>query len=834
MDPLARLARGCTRHPWVTVLVLAAATVGFVAGAPAPERADLDEVFVPEELPSRQAADRIADTFGETTPALVLFDGRAPTDPDVLRAQARLADQVADPTPVEARSLAHAVEQATGQDPRQLSDEDLQAAAEEVTRRPQTAGLVGEEASLLVLGFPADADERAIVDATQAGLEGIDDDLAGLEVTASGPAHLTVDQRESGEGDLQVLMPLAGLVLLVVLYATFRRASDVGVCLATVFAATGLAYAALPWLGVPFSPLLFSVAPLIVGLGVDYVLHIVYAYQDEAATQRSAPAAMERAVHRVGRPVAFTVVTTCIGFGSFLASPIPQIQHWGALIGSGALAAFVLGFTLLPAAVGLRDREQTPEDRRPGWPGAIVDKLADGVGARPIGVLAGLAILTVAAGAGVASVDVAESVAQTDTTTPAERRLDRIEATVGTQASARVLVEGEAGDLREPLDELSQALADRPGVEALDSPTQRARAQTNGSLPAEDTYRELVAEGPPGELTADGITVIELRYDDGDPEAVFDAIRDTLETSPLEAQLTGSAVIREDSSGLILPNLVRSTGVALALVGVTLAAIHRSWRWTALAAAPLGLVLVWQFGAMGALGVDLNPVTGVTTAMVIGIGVDYTIHTTQATRRALAEGRSGAQAARAGLGEVGRPVLAATVTTTGAFLVLAVSNNPQVAQFGRVAAVVIASAFLASLTSVPALVTLFGPETDDDTSEADDPAAEPEARWRLHRVQCPACGASGALARPRSIAAVGEATCRACGGAVPVEGAGRPVPSAPEVGPFQRCLRCRARWSSDGRAGTGVELERCPRCGEADDLRRVQRVPWPSISRGRR
>ena len=105
-DLLAGLSRSCARRPVTALAILLVAGAGFVLLAPPAEQADIDEVFVPEDLPARQAQERIEATFGDTTPVLVLFEDVDPTDPQLLRAQARLPAAYEDPEPAGARSSA--------------------------------------------------------------------------------------------------------------------------------------------------------------------------------------------------------------------------------------------------------------------------------------------------------------------------------------------------------------------------------------------------------------------------------------------------------------------------------------------------------------------------------------------------------------------------------------------------------------------------------------------------------------------------------------------------------------------------------------------------------
>jgi predicted RND superfamily exporter protein len=365
---------------------------------------------------------------------------------------------------------------------------------------------------------------------------------------------------------------------------------------------------------------------------------------------------------------------------------------------AGAGGAFVAVGTVLPAVYGLADR--AGPSAAPAFGRRLLEAVAGLVTGRPRVPAAALLVLTVLAAASATNVGLAEDVRGGAEPTPARERLERVGERFGSQDQAVVVVDAPARDVREPLHALSVEVAGIDGVSTVDSPTLRAAALSNGSLPEQDRYEDLLRNTSAGNLSADGVTRVDVRYD-GDSEGALAALREASDSSSLDAQLAGPGPLQDASRGLLVENLVYSTAGALALILLTLAALHREPRWTAVAFGPLGVVVIWQFGIMGAAGVSLNPVTGVTTAMVLGIGVDYTVHLTERVRSARSGGEGPSAAGRRAVLETGAPILATTATTVAAFGLLGASANPQVAQFGLVAAVVIASAFVVALVLVP-------------------------------------------------------------------------------------------------------------------------------------
>ncbi len=658
MDALANTASWCARHPAWTILLALTLTAGLGAGMTQAEAGRVQELFVPDGLESVATLEQIEHLWGTSDTLFLVYITEDPLAPDLLetiRADAAMAANL--PGYQEAHVLPNMVPEGA---PRQA----YEAAGEQ-------AGLLAPDAQLVRIFIDPTEDVMGVTDAFNQIR-----DASAANPIATGPIYLERSQQEGANLDVAILMPISVVMIGVVLAIVFRRAQDVLVPMVTASLALAMAYGTVAWAGLPLAPPSFIVMPLLLGVGIDYMLHIVYAYR-EVPKHTGIPTRFAVTADRVGAPVFFTAITTLIGFGSFLAGDIPQIRVWGLLIGSGALYAFLLGFTVLPALYRLRAGKATKPPL-----GDLLGGLAQRIVDNRRMVLAGLIVITVALGAVATQVNVERTLDFDLGDTPAAADLEAMQSRFGGQSLALFLVRD--GPM-EAIAAFESDLRDIDAVGFVDGPATR---QAQGR-PAND-----ITNGP--------YSLITVGYP-GQENAVVDELAAAGAASGLNARLTGKDVIQTESQGVVLDSLFASTGVALVLVVLLLALIFRHVRHGLLAFIPLVVMVIWQLGIQTLVGIPLNAVTGVVTAMTLGIGVDYSLHLVMHYRGERRRGADRATSSRLALASVGRPVMAATITTVSAFSVLAFSSFEPLRHFGIVAAIVVACAFVVSLTLVPAL-----------------------------------------------------------------------------------------------------------------------------------
>lgn len=148
--------------------------------------------------------------------------------------------------------------------------------------------------------------------------------------------------------------------------------------------------------------------------------------------------------------------------------------------------------------------------------------------------------------------------------------------------------------------------------------------------------------------------------------------------------------------------------VALVIIAI-LAVVLRSAVAVAVPMAVVTIAILWTHGVMGAAGIDLNVVTTMLVALILAIGVADTIHIVSDYLRQLALGRSHHDAIQEALRDLFVPCVFTSATTAVGLLSLLSSDLLPIAQFGWLAALGVAFAFLLSLAFAPALLALVPP-----------------------------------------------------------------------------------------------------------------------------
>ena len=104
---------------------------------------------------------------------------------------------------------------------------------------------------------------------------------------------------------------------------------------------------------------------LMIGLGVDYAIHLISRYREEVGEGASVDDAMSISMKTSGVALVLATLTTVIGFLTNLANPVPALSDFGILAAIGILFSFLLMMTFVPALRVLLDRRAERNDRLP-------------------------------------------------------------------------------------------------------------------------------------------------------------------------------------------------------------------------------------------------------------------------------------------------------------------------------------------------------------------------------------------------------------------------------------------------------------------------------------
>jgi hypothetical protein len=168
--------------------------------------------------------------------------------------------------------------------------------------------------------------------------------------------------------------------------------------------------------------------------------------------------------------------------------------------------------------------------------------------------------------------------------------------------------------------------------------------------------------------------------------------------TPLTAELLGNLV----------PTQIETSILALVLSGLVLVLVFRSLTYGLAALSVLVAGITVELGFLALMGWTLDMMTVLVVSMIIGMGIDYGIHVTHRFLEEQAGGEvSVAEALNTCIIRVGKPLMASTVCTAGAFLVISFSQMQPMRRFGLITALSLTVSFAASLLVLPSIITLI-------------------------------------------------------------------------------------------------------------------------------
>ncbi|MFB6228214.1 MAG: MMPL family transporter [Halobacteriales archaeon] len=173
----------------------------------------------------------------------------------------------------------------------------------------------------------------------------------GLEYLVFGSGIISSEIQNSQQDSLLIVGPLALIFVLIALIVAYRDLLDILLGLLGIGAVLMWAFGFMGWTGIDFNQIFIAVPVLLIGLSIDYAIHIFMRHREErAAGDGLGPrTSMAVALGGVGIALVWVTATTVIGFLSNLISPVPPIRDFGIVSAVGITAALAVFGILIPA-----------------------------------------------------------------------------------------------------------------------------------------------------------------------------------------------------------------------------------------------------------------------------------------------------------------------------------------------------------------------------------------------------------------------------------------------------------------------------------------------------
>lgn len=176
--------------------------------------------------------------------------------------------------------------------------------------------------------------------------------------------------------------------------------------------------------------------------------------------------------------------------------------------------------------------------------------------------------------------------------------------------------------------------------------------------------------------------------------------------SGVSATITGMPVIGEKMWDALTGGRMEMTLIGIAMVFGGLLVLFRFRILRALMATlPIALIIGWSSGVMWLLGIKYTPLTATLSALIIGIGVEFTILLMMRYYEERSNGEDPFTAMVTAMTKIGRAIVASGMTVIGGFGALLIARDFTIlADFGVVTMINVAFALVSTLCVLPPLI----------------------------------------------------------------------------------------------------------------------------------
>jgi len=103
-------------------------------------------------------------------------------------------------------------------------------------------------------------------------------------------------------------------------------------------------------------------------------------------------------------------------------------------------------------------------------------------------------------------------------------------------------------------------------------------------------------------------------------------IENNFNDTKTNVKISGLSVFIKDFVNIIVESSITSIVLSLVLILFITGIFFKSLKWGLLSIIPLASAVILNFGLMGLFGIDLNHMTALLSSVIIGVGVDFSIH----------------------------------------------------------------------------------------------------------------------------------------------------------------------------------------------------------------
>lgn len=738
---------------WLIIVVFVVITAIFALQIPKAEISPNVKSMLPHDIESRINTEKIDELFGGTEMVMVLIKTEDVLDSRTLKRVENISKQMSRTKGIDKVLSLFDLKNIKGEAGAMVIDPAVESIPKTDAQREKLRKEIGDNdlvygtviskdftLTAVIALIEIDVADRNIVEKIK---KVVKDNPGEEEVVIGGLPYMRVQVGKNIQSDITHFLPLGLLIMLVFLYICLKQLRGVVLPFSVVVMSILVSMGMIPVLGWKIQVITVILPVFLIAVANDYGIHIIARYQEDnvEGNTYSKKELAKRVFQSLSKPVLLTGLTSIAGILCLLGHIIIPARQLSILASVGIVFALSASLFFIPAILSFLPKSKPVPgannslDKKPLLE-RMLSFFGNFVSEKPKAIIAGALVFTAIVSVGIFFVTVdSDPNNYFPKDSPIVHAQILINENLGGAQNISIVFEG---DIKTPrimkkIDRLERKIAEIPEV---GDTTSIARVIRQMSRALNDKGEEWYDKIPD---TRNAIAQYLALYSmSGDPEdlekmvdfpyehAMITARINTTSTPKLDKVIKKiNEIVKDDKDvkliggfGLILSELSRliingqliSLGVAIVVIGIMLMILFRSIAAGFISALPLALSIMILFGLMGFFNIELNIATALLSSIMIGVGVDYTIHFLWRYKEERQKGLMPQKAVKKTLTTTGRGIVFNAFSVIVGFIVLLSSSFMPVRFFGFLVMVSILACLFGALILIPALCLIFRPK----------------------------------------------------------------------------------------------------------------------------
>jgi len=538
--------------------------------------------------------------------------------------------------------------------------------------------------------------------------------------------------------DLIILLPLALLLMIFMLYFSFREWKGIMLPFLVVILSILFSFGLMGILHWKFSLVSILLPIMLIAIANDYSIHLINLYQEKyrSGNKGSMKEVVLKVYRELKKPILLTGLTTIGGILGLLTHKMAPARQLGILTATGIAFALLLSLYLVPVLLCFYKKPKikikTEEKRQKSVTNRILLLFSKWVTRFPKKVVVIFMILTALNIAGIFFLKIDTNIEEYfPHKSEIKQGIDLVNKKFGGSQYISILFHGdilsvnsmkhidkytqkiekipEAGHVISPsnfLKDLSKGIYGKNEDGYMALPKSKEEAQQNLELVRMSGYDNLVSRLIDENNENTRILVSVRNGSNKTGKSLLKSLKEITKNDPQLYCIAGPGLSKIQISDMVIKGQISSIIAAFTIIFILIVLIFKSVRTGINGCIPLVLSSIFLFGVMGFCHIPLDIVTAMLSSVMIGVGVDYTIHFLWRYKIEYREHHDVKIAVSNTLKTSGRGIIFNAFSVITGFSVLIFSDFIPLRYFGLLIVISIFSCLICALLLVPAIVVI--------------------------------------------------------------------------------------------------------------------------------